>query len=194
MLEFSDQGSPPTSAQRCVPSPNADERPAGEVSLIVLHAISLPPGQFGGDAIEALFTNRLDAREHPYFASIAHLKVSAHFLVRRDGECVQFVETTRRAWHAGRSCWWDARRGQWRQALNDFSIGIELEGDDQTPFAHSQYVALARLVNDLLATYPDLDLSRITGHARVAPLRKSDPGPAFDWAYFFQCLGKIKPG
>ena len=188
MLECSDQGSPPASAQRCVPSPNADERPAGEVSLIVLHAISLPPGQFGGDAIEALFTNQLDAKAHAYFSDIAHLRVSAHFLIRREGECVQFVETKRRAWHAGRSRWWDARCEQWRQALNDFSIGIELEGDDQTPFTQAQYMTLVRLVDDLLANYPQLDLSRITSHARVAPLRKSDPGPAFDWAYFFQCL------
>ncbi|MFO7910482.1 1,6-anhydro-N-acetylmuramyl-L-alanine amidase AmpD [Vreelandella aquamarina] len=194
MLKFSDQDSPPMSARRYVPSPNADERPSGEVSLIVLHAISLPPGQFGGDAIEALFTNRLDAREHPYFAGIAQLRVSAHFLIRRDGECVQFVETTRRAWHAGRSCWWDARRGQWRQALNDFSIGIELEGDDETPFRQAQYTTLANLVHEQGVKHPALDLSRITSHARVAPLRKSDPGPAFDWAYFFQCLGKIKPG
>ena len=188
MPEFSDQGSPLDSVNRWVPSPNANERPDGEVSLIVLHAISLPPGQFGGDAIEALFTNQLDARAHAYFSDIAHLRVSAHFLIRREGECVQFVETKRRAWHAGRSRWWDARCGQWRQALNDFSIGIELEGDDETPFTQVQYTALASLVEDLLANHSDLNLSRITSHARVAPLRKSDPGPAFDWAYFFQCL------
>jgi len=188
MPEFSDQGSPRGSASRWVPSPNADERPHGEVSLIVLHAISLPPGQFGGNAIEALFTNRLNAQAHPYFAGIAHLRVSAHFLVRRDGECVQFVETGRRAWHAGRSRWWDARSAKWRQALNDFSIGIELEGDDATPFTQAQYATLVSLVNGLVADHPQLDLSRVTSHARVAPLRKTDPGPAFDWAYFFQCL------
>lgn len=188
MPEFSDQGAYLESASRWVSSPNADERPDGEASLIVLHAISLPPGQFGGNAIEALFTNQLDAREHPYFADIAHLKVSAHFLVRRDGECVQFVETGRRAWHAGRSRWWDTRSAKWRQALNDFSIGIELEGDDATPFTQAQYATLVSLVDELLALHPQLDLSRITSHARVAPLRKSDPGPAFDWAYFFQCL------
>jgi len=188
MPKFSDQRAFLQSASRWVPSPNADERPDGEVSLIVLHAISLPPGQFGGDAIEALFTNQLDAQAHPYFSTIVHLRVSAHFLIRRDGECVQFVETGRRAWHAGRSRWWDARCEQWRQALNDFSIGIELEGDDETPFTQMQYATLASLVDDLLVHHPQLDLFRITSHAKVAPLRKSDPGPAFDWAYFFQCL------
>lgn len=173
---------------RTVVSPNADERPEGDVSLIVLHAISLPPGEFGGEAIEALFTNRLTPEDHPFFATIATLRVSAHFLIRRDGKCVQFVDTRRRAWHAGRSRWWDARQNTMRQALNDFSIGIELEGDDVTPFTKVQYVTLARLVAWLMARYPALDLSRITSHAKVAPLRKTDPGPVFDWAYLHQCL------
>lgn len=173
---------------RVVESPNADERPNGEVSLVVLHAISLPPGQFGGDTIEALFTNRLAPNDHPFFASIASLRVSAHFLIRREGECVQFVDTQRRAWHAGRSRWWDARQGEKRQALNDFSLGIELEGDDATPFTKSQYTTLAQLVTWLMARSPALDPTRITSHAHVAPLRKTDPGPAFDWAYFRQRL------
>ncbi|MGM0520483.1 MAG: 1,6-anhydro-N-acetylmuramyl-L-alanine amidase AmpD [Pseudomonadota bacterium] len=173
---------------RVVESPNADERPNGDVSLVVLHAISLPPGQFGGDAIEALFTNRLAPNDHSFFASIASLRVSAHFLIRRGGECVQFVDTQRRAWHAGRSRWWDARQGETRQALNDFSLGIELEGDDATPFTKAQYTTLAQLVTWLMARYPALDSKRITSHAHVAPLRKTDPGPAFDWAYFRQRL------
>lgn len=173
---------------RWVCSPNADERTDGNVSLIVLHAISLPPGAFGGDAIEALFTNQLRPDAHPYFAGIAHLRVSAHFLIRRDGECVQFVDTQRRAWHAGRSRWWDASAGTWRQALNDCSIGIELEGDDNTPFTKAQYLRLATLIDRLLERYPAIDRSRITSHAYVAPLRKTDPGPAFDWAYLFQQL------
>lgn len=173
---------------RWVASPNADERPTGEVSLVVLHAISLPPGAFGGDAVEALFTNRLDSGAHPFFARLAGVHVSAHFLIRRDGECVQFVEPERRAWHAGRSCWQDAREGRARRALNDFAVGIELEGDDETPFARAQYATLAALLVWLMARYPALDTTRITGHAYVAPLRKTDPGPAFDWAYCFQQL------
>lgn len=188
MSEQSDNSAVPCLPSQWRPSPNADERPDDEVSLIILHAISLPPGQFGGDAIEALFNNQLDPQAHPYFADIAHLQVSAHFLIDRQGECLQFVATHQRAWHAGRSGWWDARRQQWRQALNDFSIGIELEGDDHTPFTRAQYTRLAALVAQLMEKHPDLDRTRITSHAKVAPLRKSDPGPAFDWAYFYQCL------
>lgn len=177
---------------RVVESPNADERPGGEISLVVLHAISLPPGQFGSDAIEALFTNRLVPDDHPFFANIASLRVSAHFLIRREGECVQFVDTQRRAWHAGRSRWWDARQQAIRQALNDFSLGIELEGDDTTPFTKAQYATLAQLVAWLMARYPSLDSTRITSHANVAPLRKTDPGPAFDWAYFRQLVAQAQ--
>ena len=173
---------------RKVASPNCDPRPTDEVSLLVLHAISLPPGQFSGPAIEALFTNQLVADEHPYFAAIAHLRVSAHFLIRRDGECVQFVDTDQRAWHAGRSRWWDKQRMEWRQALNDFSLGIELEGDDTTPFTKAQYHTLVEVVTWLKPRYSALNISRITSHAHVAPLRKTDPGPAFDWAYFHQLL------
>jgi N-acetyl-anhydromuramoyl-L-alanine amidase len=171
---------------RRVPSPNCDERPEGEASLLVLHAISLPPGQFGGEHIERLFTNRLDPDAHPFFASLTGLRVSAHLLIRRDGECVQFVPFQRRAWHAGRSRWRDGARE--RTALNDFSIGIELEGDEVSPYTLAQYRALARVTAALLAACPGLDGTRITSHARVAPLRKSDPGPAFDWAFFRQQL------
>lgn len=173
---------------RKVVSPNYDARPSGEVSLLVIHAISLPPGRFSGDAIEALFTNNLVVDEHPFFAEIAHLRVSAHLLIRRNGECIQFVDTDQRAWHAGRSCWWDGLNRQWRGALNDFSVGVELEGDDITPFTKAQYKALVEAVRWLNSRYPQLDRSRITSHARVAPLRKTDPGPAFDWAYFAQRL------
>ncbi|RUR25828.1 1,6-anhydro-N-acetylmuramyl-L-alanine amidase AmpD [Vreelandella andesensis] len=177
------------SSARNVISTNCDQRPNGEVSLLLIHAISLPPGQFGGDAIEALFTNQLNSQEHPFFAEISHLRVSAHFLIRRDGECLQFVDTDRRAWHAGRSCWLDLSRMMWRTALNDFSVGIELEGDDVTPFTKAQYQTLVAITQWLMIRYPLLDKSRITGHAHVAPLRKTDPGPAFDWAYYYQQLG-----
>lgn len=176
---------------RWVPSPNHDARPSGEISLLLLHAISLPPGVFAGDAIERLFTNRLDSQGHPFFAHIAALRVSAHVLIRRNGECVQFVPFHARAWHAGRSLWCDA--GRWRRALNDFAIGIELEGDDHSPYTGAQYESLAAVVAALMAAYPALDASRITGHARVAPLRKTDPGPAFDWCYFRQRLAPRLP-
>ncbi|CBV43457.1 1,6-anhydro-N-acetylmuramyl-L-alanine amidase AmpD [Halomonas elongata] len=175
-------------ARRLV-SPNQDVRPEGEISLLVLHSISLPPGQFSGDAIERLFTNRLDAEAHPYFAAISGLRVSAHLLIRRDGGCVQFVPFTARAWHAGRSWWRDGQR--WRRALNDFSVGIELEGDEVTPYTEAQYHSLACATRSLLARYPAITPERITSHARVAPLRKSDPGAAFDWAYFRQSVGNM---
>lgn len=158
---------------RDVRSPNHDARPPGvEVSLAVVHAISLPPGQFGGDAIERLFTNRLDPAAHPYFESIAHLRVSSHFLVRRDGALLRFVPVERRAWHAGASSW----RG--RSRCNDFSIGIELEGADDAPFEDAQYAALAALLAQLRAELP---LRAIAGHSEIAPGRKTDPGPRFDW-------------
>lgn len=164
---------------RQVPSPNQDERPAGEsVRLLVIHAISLPPGEFGGDGIERLFTNRLDAAAHPYYRGIAGLRVSAHFLVRRDGEVVQFVPCHRRAWHAGASCW----RG--RQRCNDYSIGIEVEGCDELPFTDGQYAALAHLTRVLGRSYA---IEEIVGHADVAPGRKSDPGPHFDWRRLPNC-------
>jgi AmpD protein len=158
---------------RRVPSPNCDERPGGEkVSLIVLHAISLPPSQFGGDDILRLFTNTLDPGAHPYFSGISALRVSAHFLIRRDGETIQFVSCDRRAWHAGISRW------QGREACNDFSIGIELEGCDDIPFEDIQYDRLAGLVGRLCAHYP---VAALAGHADIAPQRKTDPGPCFAW-------------
>jgi AmpD protein len=159
---------------RRVPSPNRDERPAGsEISLLLLHAISLPPGEYGGDAIERFFTNRLDAKAHPYFAEIAGLEVSSHFLVRRDGALLQFVAVHERAWHAGASNW----RGRGR--CNDFSIGIELEGSEEEAFAPVQYSTLAALARTLRAALP---LRDIAAHSEVAPGRKSDPGAHFDWA------------
>jgi AmpD protein len=166
---------------RRVESPNFDERPAGTaVTLLVVHAISLPPGVFGGDAIERLFTNRLDHGVHPAFAEIEGLRVSAHFLLRRDGELVQFVQADKRAWHAGVSCW----RG--RARCNDFSIGVELEGDALSAFSDVQYDRLVALVSQLRGMYP---LRDIAGHDDVAPQRKRDPGPRFDWLRVLRGLG-----
>jgi len=159
---------------RRVPSPNADERPPGtEVTLLVIHGISLPPGAFGGDAIDRLFTNRLDPALHPAFAAVASLRVSAHFLIRRDGALVQFVPCAMRAWHAGVSRWRD------RERCNDFSIGIELEGTDERPYTARQYLRLAALVRRIRRRWPAVELA---GHSDIAPGRKTDPGPAFDWA------------
>ncbi|MGQ7247467.1 1,6-anhydro-N-acetylmuramyl-L-alanine amidase AmpD [Halomonas sp. V046] len=174
---------------RRVPSPNANDRPEREVSAVVLHSISLPPGVFGGDHIEQLFTNRLNPDEHPYFATIAGLRVSAHLLIRRDGECVQFVGCNERAWHAGRSCWFDGRVE--RRELNDFAVGIELEGDEVTAYRLAQYRTLARVLRALFAAYPTITPDRVTSHARIAPLRKADPGPSFDWAYMRQYLTQL---
>lgn len=188
------------SAARRVESPNANERPAGEISAVVLHGISLPPGEFGGEAIEQLFTNSLDPNEHPAFVPIASLRVSAHLLIRRDGECVQFVAFDRRAWHAGKSRWFDAQAragddvpgsGRWRQGLNDFTVGIELEGTDERPYREAQYRTLAAVLRALIGAYPAITETRITAHSRIAPLRKTDPGPAFDWAYLRRCLTEI---
>ena len=159
---------------RRIVSPNCDARaPEGLVDVIVVHAISLPPEQFGGGAIEALFTNQLDPAAHPYYAGIAHLRVSAHFLIRRDGEVIQFVPAGLRAWHAGVSQW------QGRERCNDFSLGIELEGSDHQPFESAQYAQLARLIGVLAQACPIAD---VVGHSDVSPGRKTDPGPFFDWA------------
>ena len=161
---------------RRMASPNCDNRPAGaEVTLGVLHGISLPPGEFGGDGIERLFTNRLDPAAHPCFRELAGLRVSAHFLIRRDGEVVQFVPVTQRAWHAGASSW----RG--RARCNDFSVGIELEGTDDLAYGAAQYAALATLVRALASALP---LRACAAHSDIAPGRKTDPGAAFDWAVF----------
>ena len=163
-------------AARYVASGNCDERPPGEaITLLVIHNISLPPGEFGGDAIERLFTNRLDCAAHPYYAALAGVRVSAHFLIRRSGELLQFVPCGKRAWHAGESVW----RG--RRGCNDFSIGIELEGADDVPYAEAQYHVLAELARALRAAYP---VSDVAGHSDIAPARKTDPGPSFDWTRF----------
>ncbi len=159
---------------RAVESPNFGARPPGSVvDLVVLHSISLPPGEFGGDGIERLFTNRLDWSTHPYYETIRGLVVSAHFVVRRDGALLQFVSCDDRAWHAGRSSW----RG--REGCNDFSIGIELEGLEGERFDDRQYPVLAALVESVAARYPIVD---VAGHEHVAPGRKADPGAGFDWA------------
>jgi AmpD protein len=159
-------------AQR-IPSPNFDERPVGmAVCLVVVHAISLPPGEFGGQGIVDLFTNQLDPQAHPYYREIADMRVSAHFLIRRDGRLIQFVSIAHRAWHAGVSTW------DGRERCNDFSIGIELEGCDELPFAAAQYLTLNALLADLSQRYP---LQAVVGHSDIAPGRKTDPGPGFDW-------------
>lgn len=159
-----------------IASPNCDARPDGAtVSLLVIHNISLPPGEFGGDGIVGLFTNTLDPAAHPYYAQIAALKVSAHFLIRRDGATVQFVSTQLRAWHAGVSSW------NGRERCNDFSVGIELEGADDCAFADAQYAALAVLTRALRARY---EIEDVVGHSDIAPGRKTDPGPCFDWERF----------
>jgi len=161
---------------RLVASPNQDNRPQGVVpDLIVIHNISLPPGEYGGSWIEALFQNRLPPEPHPYFATIQGLKVSSHLLIRRDGAIVQFVPFTNRAWHAGVSTY----RG--RERCNDFSIGIELEGSDDDAFEPVQYRRLSRTVTALCAAYTTLSRERMTGHSDIAPGRKTDPGPYFDW-------------
>lgn len=162
-------------AARHVSSPNFDERPdAAEPTLLVVHNISLPPGEFGGSGVIDLFLNRLDRDAHPYYRDIADLRVSSHFLVRRDGELIQFVSCAMRAWHAGQSQW------HGRTRCNDFSLGVELEGTDDLPYTDRQYDTLAALAQALCAHYP---LSAIAGHADIAtpPGRKTDPGPAFDW-------------
>lgn len=171
-------------AARQVPSPNQDARPQGvEAELIVIHSISLPPGEFGGPWIDRLFTNRLDPARHPYFAEIEGLRVSAHLLVRRDGTLVQYVPFHRRAWHAGESCW------HGRHCCNDFSIGIELEGTDDGPFTTAQYRRLAVAIRALCRAYPALSPRRLAGHSEIAPGRKLDPGPGFERARLDRWLG-----
>jgi AmpD protein len=162
-----------------IPSPNFDERPEGAIELLVIHNISLPPDEFGGDGVQRLFTNPLDAGAHPYYPTIAGLKVSAHFFVRREGQIIQFVPCLKRAWHDGESCWQGVSR------CNDFSIGIELEGSDDVPFTEAQYAALGRLTIALRAAYP---IRGIAGHSDIAPQRKTDPGPCFDWVRYLAGL------
>ena len=170
-------------------SPHFDERPAGALpELLVVHGISLPPGEFGGPWIDRLFTGTLPADAHPSFRERASLRVSAHVLIRRDGELVQYVPFGQRAWHAGKSTW----RG--RESCNDFSIGVELEGTDVTPYTDAQYQALAALTAALLAVYPTLSTQAIAGHSDIARGRKTDPGPTFDWARLRTLLARRRTG
>jgi len=175
-LEINEQGL--VKQARHIASPNHDSRPVpGDISMVVIHNISLPPQQYGGDGVIQLFTNTLNADEHPYYAEIQGLKVSSHFFIRRTGELIQFVPCTMRAWHAGASEW------KGRQRCNDFSIGIELEGSDFDAFEQAQYITLKRLLPTLATQYPITD---IVGHSDIAPGRKTDPGPHFDWSKILQ--------
>ncbi len=168
---------------RHCPSPNFNQRPAGvPVSLLVIHNISLPPGQFGNGYVEAFFTNQLDPRLHPYFATIADLKVSSHLFIDRSGAVTQFVSFNGRAWHAGASSF------EGVPDCNNYSIGIELEGTDDIAYTDEQYAALVEVTRCLLQAYPSMSQERITGHEHIAPGRKTDPGPAFDWARYHQLL------
>ena len=168
------------SGLRQIVTPNCDSRPPGsKINLLVIHNISLPPGEFGGQAILRLFSNTLDTELHPYYAQLKGVKVSAHFLIRRGGEIVQFVPCAKRAWHAGVSSW------QGRTACNDFSLGVELEGCDDVPFSEQQYAALTRLTRRLKHAYPIRD---IVGHSDIAPQRKTDPGPCFDWLRYLAAV------
>ncbi|MEZ5564819.1 MAG: 1,6-anhydro-N-acetylmuramyl-L-alanine amidase AmpD [Gammaproteobacteria bacterium] len=176
------------SGARQLSSPHQDARPPGvEPELIIIHGISLPPGSFGGPAIDELFTGRLDHAAHPYFLQIAGLKVSSHLLIRRNGEIVQYVPLHQRAWHAGQSIW----RG--RKQCNDFSVGIELEGVDDLPYTPEQYRRLATVIRLMRLRLPSLSTADIVGHSDVAPGRKTDPGPAFDWARLRRLLATRGP-
>lgn len=169
-----------------VKSPNYNERPPNtEISLLVVHNISLPPNRFGSEDIECFFCNQLDTAKDPYFKSIQTLQVSAHGLIKRTGQVVQFVNFDERAWHAGRSSF------QGQDECNDFSIGIELEGADTLPFSKAQYLALAALIKTLQDQYPAITNQRITGHSDIAPARKTDPGPCFNWAYLRHLLHEM---
>jgi len=159
-------------------SPNSSDRKSNEVSLLVIHNISLPPGNYGGDHIEKFFTNQLDHEEHPYFQDIADLKVSSHLLIKRDGSITQFVPFDKKAWHAGISTF----RG--REDCNEFSIGIELEGTDESKYEKEQYESLISVTKELMSFFPDIKKETIVGHSDIAPDRKTDPGKSFDWNYF----------
>ena len=166
------------------PSPNCNERPEGcEISLLVIHNISLPPGEFGGPWIDDLFQNRLDPDAHPYFEEIQSLEVSAHCLIRRNGEIIQYVPFDKRAWHAGQSSYCGIEN------CNDFSIGIELEGTDEEPFPSAQYASLALLTAAIRKCYPAITADRIVGHSDIAPGRKTDPGNAFEWRRYRELAG-----
>ena len=161
-------------------SPNFNQRPDDHINMVVIHNISLPPNQFSGHFIEDFFCNELDCSAHPYFQEIKDLKVSAHLLIKRDGEMIQFVPFNERAWHAGVS------EFQGQSNCNDVSIGIELEGADDIPYTQQQYQCLANVTLSLCEQYPLITRERIVGHCDIAPGRKTDPGPSFDWPYFLQ--------
>lgn len=168
---------------RQIPSPNCDDRPSDQlINLLVIHNISLPPGEFGGPHIDSLFTNTLLPDHHPYFKEIANARVSAHCLINREGHLVQYVPFHQRAWHAG------ASRFMGVENCNDYSIGIELEGTDTVPYSPLQYTTLGQLIHALGGVYTALRLARIVGHSTIAPDRKTDPGPAFDWGHLFDLL------
>jgi len=168
---------------RKIISPNQDDRPEGaEIELLVIHGISLPPGDFGGSYIDQLFTNELNVNDHPYFAEIIDLKVSAHILINRLGEITQYVPFSKRAWHAGESVF------HGRPCCNDYSIGVELEGDDEQPYTQEQYQKLIELTRLIKLRWPVITNDHIVGHCHIAPDRKTDPGPVFDWDYFFELL------
>lgn len=169
-----------------IPSPNFNSRPVGtSISLLVIHNISLPPGEFGGGYVQKFFLNQLDSEAHPYFKTLAAMQVSAHVLIERDGKVTQFVSFDARAWHAGASSY------QGVDNCNDYSIGIELEGTDDQPFTPQQYQQLVKVTRQLLLTYPTLTPERITGHEHIAPGRKTDPGPYFDWPHYFALLDDL---
>jgi len=167
---------------RACPSPFFNERPNQEISLLVIHSIALPPKTYGGGWIEKLFTGDLPPDQHPYFAAIANLQVSCHLLIQRTGDLVQFVGFDQRAWHAGQSCF------EGRENCNDFALGIEMEGSDDQPYTQIQYQQLCAVTRSLLATYPQISKERICSHAQIAPERKTDPGPAFDWQHYLREL------
>ncbi len=168
---------------RRVPSPNHNQRPEGvSPSLLVIHNISLPPGEFGGGYIEDFFCNRLKIDRHPYFSEIADMQVASHLLINRAGDITQFVSLLDRAWHAGQSCF----AGQ--ENCNDFSIGVELEGTDELPYTEHQYSALAEVAGAIMGSFPEITADNLVGHADISPGRKTDPGPAFDWAYFRELI------
>lgn len=172
---------------RQIPSPNCDERPCGgEIDLLVIHGISLPPGEFGGTYIDQLFTNQLQSEAHPYFEEIQDLKVSSHVLIRRTGEVVQFVPFNYRAWHAGKSCY------EGREYCNDFSLAIELEGTDDLHYEDGQYQNLVQVILAVMDVYPSITQKRIVGHCHISPGRKTDPGESFDWQRLFAAIAKAQ--
>ncbi len=174
------------SLARQVPSPNFSDRPAScVIDTLIIHNISLPPGEFGSGYIDQLFCNSLNCADHEYFAQLEGLQVSAHILIERDGLMVQYVPFSKKAWHAGES------EFEGRSSCNDFSIGVELEGTDTQPFTSAQYQSLILLTHSLMDCYPDITIDRIVGHSDVAPSRKTDPGPCFDWQYYKTALGPV---